>query len=1093
MNHTYRLIWNDTLQCQVPAPENARSRGKRIGLKPLAAAMLAAFACNVYALPTGGAISAGAGSIGQTGATMTVNQNSQNLAINWQGFGIGANETVNFNQPNASAIALNRVLGSDPSQILGQINANGQVWVLNPNGVLFGRTAQVNTGGLVVSTLNLSDADFLAGKRTFTGNGGSVINQGTLNATGGGYVALLGGQVSNEGTIAARLGTVALAAGDKVTLDFNGDQLLNVQVEQGALDALAQNSQLIRTDGGTVLMTAQAADALASAVVNNTGIIEARSIENRNGVIKLLGDMGHGTVNVGGTLDASSTGSGQASAPNGGDGGFIETSAAHVKIADGAVVTTQSENGQSGSWLIDPVDFTIAAGGGALTVSGIGATTLSTSLGLGNVAIATDAGTAGNGDIFVNAAVSWSANKLTLTAHRNVAINANLNGSGTASLALEYGQGAVAAGNTAVYSLSNGAKVYLPAGANFSTKLGSDGATTPWTVITSLGAAGSVTGADLQGMSGNLAGNYVLGADIDASATTGWNAGAGFTPVGTDAVTSFTGKFDGLGHTISGLKIDLSAGNLRNYGMFGDASNAVLQNVGLLNVNIKGGSNGMTGALAGAIRGTTAVRNCYVDGGSVSTATLAVGGLVGAVYNPSTISYSYANVSVSAGMGGSAGQARAGGLVGANLGAISYSYATGSVSAPANNAASKEIGGLVGIQTSGSISNSYATGLVTGNNTLGGLVGNLSGGSAPTGSYWDKTTTGQNSSVGGGTAGGTGLTTDQWTTLGPIATGAWSSTDWGTGYPYPGIKALPYITITASSSQTYGSAATFGIASILDQTGANATGLVNTGGLTWSAGTTASTAVGTTSAVRGSGAMATGYQILYAGNLTVGQAPLTVTANNASKTYDGLAYSGGNGVSYSGFVNGEGAGILGGTLAYGGTSQGAINAGGYNITLSGLTSSNYAISYVDGTLTVNPAPLAVIANNAIKTYDGLAWSGNNGVSYSGFVNGETSAVLGGALVYGGTSQGAVGAGNYAITPSGLTSGNYTIAFSDGTLTVNPAPLTVTANDVSRFYDGRAYTGGNGVVYGGFVNGETSAVLGGALVYGGTSQGAVGAG
>jgi len=463
MNHTYRLVWNDATQCQVPAPENAHGKGKRSGVKPLAAAMLAAFACNAYALPTGGAISAGTGSIGQSGATMTVQQTSQNLAINWQSFGIGAAERVNFNQPNSNAIALNRVLGSDPSQILGQINANGQVWVLNPNGMLFGASAQVNVGGLVASTLNISDADFLAGKRTFSGNGGAVINQGSIAAADGGYVALLGGQVSNEGVIAAKLGTVALAAGNKVTLDFNGDQLLNVQVEQGALDALAENKQLIRADGGTVLMTAQAADALATAVVNNTGVIEARTIENHNGIIKLLGDMQVGTVNVSGTLDAS--------APGSGNGGLIETSAAHVKIADGAKITTKAANGQSGTWLIDPVDFTIASGSGALTVSGIGAGTLSTSLGLGNVSIATDAGTAGNGDIFVNSAVTWNANMLKLIGHGNIYIDANLNGSGTAQLYLAYGQQS-AAGNGYNYSLRNGAKVNLPAGANFTTEQG---------------------------------------------------------------------------------------------------------------------------------------------------------------------------------------------------------------------------------------------------------------------------------------------------------------------------------------------------------------------------------------------------------------------------------------------------------------------------------------------------------------------------------------------------------------------------------------------------------------------------------------------
>ncbi len=138
--------------------------------------------------------------------------------------------------------------------------------------------------------------------------------------------------------------------------------------------------------------------------------------------------MDNGTVKVEGQLNAS--------APKHGDGGFIETSAAHVKVADTAKISTKSENGKSGTWLIDPIDFTIAAGSGLQTISSIGASTLSTNLGSGNITIATNATTSGNGDIFVNGAVTWSANLLTLTAHRNININANLNGSGTAQLAL---------------------------------------------------------------------------------------------------------------------------------------------------------------------------------------------------------------------------------------------------------------------------------------------------------------------------------------------------------------------------------------------------------------------------------------------------------------------------------------------------------------------------------------------------------------------------------------------------------------------------------------------------------------------------------
>ena len=129
-------------------------------------------------------------------------------------------------------------------------------------------------------------------------------------------------------------------------------------------------------------MSAKAADALSTAVVNNTGIIEARTIQNVGGVIKLMGDMQTGQVNVGGTLDAS--------APNGGNGGFIETSAAHVKIADGTQVTTSAAQGLAGNWLIDPVDFTIAATGGDITGAA-----LSTSLSGGNVQILSSAGTVG--------------------------------------------------------------------------------------------------------------------------------------------------------------------------------------------------------------------------------------------------------------------------------------------------------------------------------------------------------------------------------------------------------------------------------------------------------------------------------------------------------------------------------------------------------------------------------------------------------------------------------------------------------------------------------------------------------------------------
>ena len=403
----------------------------RFVLKAMAASLMLAFGSLVYALPTDGTVSAGSASITGGAGSTTITQTSQNVVINWQSFSIGAGESVQFVQPNSSSIALNRVIGPDPSSILGSLSANGKVFLLNANGILFGRGAQVNVGGLVASTLSLSDSDFMAGNYKFAGPGkGTVLNQGSINADGG-YVALLGANVSNEGVISARLGMVALAAGDAITLDVAGDGLLNVTVDQSAVNALVQNSGLIQADGGQVLLTAQAAGDLLQGVVNNTGVIRAQTIENHKGTIRLLGNMQSGTMNVSGTLDAS--------APNGGDGGFVETSAAHVNIANDVHVTTAAPLGLFGTWLIDPQDFIIGAGG---NISGA---TLSALLVNNSVIITTDTGpdavvvgtppvttlntaSPGNGDIFVNEAVSWTTagvpTTLTLNAARDVNVNA---------------------------------------------------------------------------------------------------------------------------------------------------------------------------------------------------------------------------------------------------------------------------------------------------------------------------------------------------------------------------------------------------------------------------------------------------------------------------------------------------------------------------------------------------------------------------------------------------------------------------------------------------------------------------------------------
>jgi len=427
MNRIHQSIWSDSSGAFVAVSENAGGAGKKksstttgrpgtanFAIKALSACLMLGLGATAHALPTGGVVAAGGASITSSASTTTITQSTANTVINWQSFGIAAGQTVQFVQPGSTSVALNRVLGADPSSIMGNLSANGRVFLLNPNGVLFGSGASVNVGGLVASTMSLTDARFMAGDYAFTDAGsGSVVNQGNITAADGGYVALMGKTVSNQGVISARLGSVVLAAGNAVTMDVAGDGLLNMSVAQGAVNALVENGGLIRADGGRVLLTAQAAGDLLHTAVNNTGVIQAQTIGNRNGTILLLGDMQSGTMNVSGTLDAS--------APNGGNGGFIETSAAYVSIRDDVRVTTAAPQGLMGTWLIDPQDFIIGAGG---NISGV---TLSAQLVNNSINITTAAGT-GNGDIFVNDAITWTAagapTTLTLTADRDTNINA---------------------------------------------------------------------------------------------------------------------------------------------------------------------------------------------------------------------------------------------------------------------------------------------------------------------------------------------------------------------------------------------------------------------------------------------------------------------------------------------------------------------------------------------------------------------------------------------------------------------------------------------------------------------------------------------
>jgi len=381
MNKIHRIVWSAVRGAFIVTHELASSRGKpsstrRSGaaadvldavspasafwLKTLAIAVCCAvLPAQVFAappantLPTNGQIVGGAaaGNIAVSGnamvlangeptrSAMTVTQNQQRMIGNWESFSIGSAASVHFAQP-AGGVALNRVTGAAPSEIFGRLSATGSAFLINPNGVLFGRGAQVDVGALVATTMRMSDSNFMAGNYAFTEGNGSVINQGNLTALQGGYIALLAPEVRNEGIISASLGNVVLGGAEAVTLSVDASGL-RYAVDKGAVQALVDNAGLVQADGGQVLLSARAANALAGAVINNTGTIEARVLVNKGGKIMLEAD--YGLIQTG-TLKASEI---TAQTKNLIDAGAWDASASsNNAINGGSIVITASNHAE---------------------------------------------------------------------------------------------------------------------------------------------------------------------------------------------------------------------------------------------------------------------------------------------------------------------------------------------------------------------------------------------------------------------------------------------------------------------------------------------------------------------------------------------------------------------------------------------------------------------------------------------------------------------------------------------------------------------------------------------------------------------------
>ncbi|SMC41892.1 beta strand repeat-containing protein, partial [Sporomusa malonica] len=738
---------------------------------PVAAGMLLLSAYSpALANPTGGTVANGSASIATSGSTMIINQATNKAVINWQSFSIGKGEIVNFVQPSSTAVALNRVVGNNVSSIYGSLNANGKVYLVNPNGILFSSSAQVNVGGLVASTLNISDSDFTSGKYTFekNGSGGSVTNAGSITATN--EAVLIGPTVTNEGVITAKV--VGLGAGDKVSLDFSGDQLLNVAVDTGAAGGSAKNSGTITSTGGLVVMTAGTKDALLNTVVNNSGVIRAQSIANVNGVICLEGGnvINRGTLDVSGktsgqtggavkvlgdtvTLASGSTidvsgdaGGGTALIGGAYQGGSHEYAATSTTVETGTLINadaiTTGNGGQVVVWANDTTNFAgkITAKGGSISGNGGNVETSGHILTVSGTVLA-GATNGNNGcwlldpyDYTINSAAAASlvtsldsntdvtvrSSDGTSGTDGNIYVNSALNWTGTGTLTLS------AYNNINLNSSISAANGGLMLAANTS---GSGNGTTTGIIVPASGSSISVGTFNLQSgtwreITGSISAFYAK--DFRSSGGTFIRAlsgtGASTSPYQIADVYGLQGAgSSGMIGNYYTLANDIDAGGTQDWN-----SGAGFVPIGNDTVdanNFTGGFNGGGHTISNLYISRSATTHIGLFGystGTIRNLGLIDATIIGNKYVGALVGYTGGGTITNCYVAGTStvtGAGDVGGLTGDNYGTITNCYSD--VTAVSTGSTT---GGLVGCNK-GLIEDSHSTGNVTGTANVGGLVG----------------------------------------------------------------------------------------------------------------------------------------------------------------------------------------------------------------------------------------------------------------------------------------------------------------------------------------------------------------------------------
>lgn len=348
--------------------------------------------------------------------TTNIKQNTDFVKVHGDG-DINAGWTVNVAQPSNNSKYVLYDIENDPTKIMGNLNANGRIYIFDQNGVIFGQGSQVNVGGIVTSTGYISDSNIKADKHVFenVGGAGEIVNDGSITVSEGGLAAFVAPAVRNNGVINAKAGSVALASGNKVTLDLYGDDLVNIEVDGALENAIVENKGTISASGGTVALTVAAAKNAVDSVVNMDGIIDVSSVSVKGGKIIVNGGK-KGAVKISGKLDASGQGGGDISIKgenvlvtsgadldasakqngNGGslriwgdnnsyffgnaaarggsvsgDGGFVEVSAGN-SVAYAGLVDTSAANGKTGRFLIDPQHVVLGTIDPSVMIANIG-------------------------------------------------------------------------------------------------------------------------------------------------------------------------------------------------------------------------------------------------------------------------------------------------------------------------------------------------------------------------------------------------------------------------------------------------------------------------------------------------------------------------------------------------------------------------------------------------------------------------------------------------------------------------------------------------------------------------------------------------